>query len=257
MTFALRGPIGAALQREIDAIHAIEEVAALPLLAAEIQRGIGFGGQQPELAVQFAPGVLGLIRQVPLLLEAGAALVTEGATPLATRFGIATALLYAAIPNNIIVERTGCGFGYVDEWLLLQAAILQYTGRPALAGATNDELATMSQFLTCCLPADAIANLQLALTGLGQQCAVLPFVPADQLSLMLDALLRSPVPQQWIPPTPQPPPGVTPPSSGRGEWTVTPTAATWSNNRGSTYMRFSSGDSVMMSGNNILVTSSR
>lgn len=247
--------MGVALHQEIQAIRAITDEAALPRLTVELLLGMGFRGQHPDLARQFAPGILGIVRQVPSLIEAGTKLVLDAARPVSTRFGIASALMYAAIPNNILVERSGSAFGYLDEWLLLQAAIFQYTGSPALSGCSNEQLATLSQFVTYCLPAGAIANLQAAFAQLGQQFAVLPLVPPAQLALMLDTLLQSPVPAAWQPAQPAVSSVGSPTQpSSRGEWTVTPNGATWSNHRGSMYMRFPSGDSVTMRGNNILVS---
>ncbi len=195
------GPLFIALQSIIDRIEALGP--NLDGLAGDVSNGSAFALLPPPeralAAREYAPAYLQRIREVPKLISVAVAILLDGAAPLRARYSITTTLMYCAIARNILADVSGSGYGYLDEWLVLQAHLFEILGRPAL-GTNNDVLRAQSELVMLGMPAAAARMVLLSMGALVPQRALLASLPDVQVQSALGELLRSPVPPIWFPP---------------------------------------------------------
>lgn len=187
------------------------------------------------------------VQALPSMIETLEQEALDPTRPVYQRLGVLAALHYAAASQDLLNDELPGAYGLLDDWLLIQAATLQYTADPAVRLAL--QMPSVQQVLadTCTLiwmslpPATIQPLAQLIWTG-EQEAAWLSQAPDAQLRPMLEQLLRQPAPARFS--VPMPPSQATPPPGG---WSTNANGAIWGSGDGrSLYMRFEGGGSVGM-----------
>lgn len=191
-------PLLAALEQKADRIDSLDEEAARHELCRLLSQAPAallqlVGPAASVLAQGLAPVLFSLIREVSLLTRFMARELRSPATPSVKRVGLATALTFVAVETHRGLP------GYLDDWLVLQAARLEF-----LEGEHHAPLPLLERLATVIGLATQVPgrrDMHSVLRLLAWGAEALDALPAvDDGFILLDELLRQPLPKEWTPP---------------------------------------------------------
>jgi len=192
-------PLLGRLEQIVQNIIDVDE-SCLSRLTDQLKNGVAFGGRR-DLAMQFSRLYFLLSKEVAPLICAASQLVLNLEEAATTRFGLATALVYSAIPRNIVPESVGDPYGYLDDWLILQAASLHFANRWFPSSLSLAELSQRSEFVCGGIDLARANTCTQVIQSIQRQRQALQFVQPGQLNEATAQILLRPVPQEWVPPS--------------------------------------------------------
>ncbi len=196
-------PLLQKLQSKVDRIDALDEDSTRLELSHHVSHAPlrvlqPVGPEVAALAQGLAPLLFSLIREVSLLTRFMTRQLRSPATPDAKRVGLATALTFVAMePQASLLE-------YLDDWLVLQAARFEFLAPDVAAAASTQVgpalLERMATLVALAGGGRTGRDMHSVLRQLASMTEALEAVRHDDDGLvLLDELLRQPLPTTWVP----------------------------------------------------------
>jgi uncharacterized membrane protein YkvA (DUF1232 family) len=176
----------------------------------------------------------------------------DAGRPAWQRLGALSGLLYGAAPTDALRDDLPGGYGFLDDWVVINAAWWVYIAPPP-SPEQMTALTQLASFVWMSLPAPIIAPLAQFVARMDQEKAWLMQQPEAQMEALRQQVLAQPAPMVMVLPPVAPQTGAAAASSRPGleGWSVNDAGAIWGNGR-STYLSFDSGGGVGMVGDKIV-----
>jgi thioredoxin 1 len=173
--------------------------------------------------------------------------VADEARPTYQRLGALVALYYGAAPLDGLDDRLAGGYGYLDDWLVLNAARWSYVRQPD--PAASQKLAELCTLIWLSLPPAHIAPLVQLVEHMGVEAFHLSQQPDTTVRAIFAEVLARPAPVQFLIPQV----ASTSKRPDMGGWSTNAHGSIWGSGDGrSMYMSFSSGGSIGMVGDKLV-----
>jgi uncharacterized membrane protein YkvA (DUF1232 family) len=179
------------------------------------------------------------IRELPALIAEVEAAVVEPERAAVERLGALAGLLYGAATFDMLADMLPASFGYLDDWLVLNATKWVYIREPEPASLPT--LAHSSRLVWNCLPPAVLSPLMNFVGYMKHERTMLQALTNTELDRMLEAQLRRPAPMQFVVPAVQ---QAEPACDPLGGWT-TDAPGPWGDGQ-TLKFRFNDGSSVAM-----------
>ncbi len=225
------------LQHVVQRTDAMRKDTSNALVDQLIQHGGSFA-HAPTQAREFVPAYRETIGEIGEILARLVAIKDDATRTLADRILATYCLIYAAVEADLLADDLPGGYGYLDDWLILQSTVHIVDGR------TLDKQEQLRVgVIASGLPPNVAQIVTIAVVQQEQRAQLLKSMPGPDLQHLFQQM-PSEVPTEWVKNTAtgNRPTG----TSARGDWTVNSSGSIYSQG-GSTYMRFNDGSSVYMS----------
>lgn len=226
--------------RTLPAVGREDLAAALRNWSAAAQQGAPL---EPYIDASYKA-----LGQLPSLVRELEDAVRTLDTHVVSRLGILSALLYGAAPEDGLNDNLPGGYGYLDDWLVLNSARWLYLRQPDPVEVQS--LSKFCQLVWLSLPPTVIAPVYQLVERMTAERVAMQQVPAADLeALFVDAITR-PAPTRFIVPPVQQGPA----AASTGGWSQTAGGgAMWGDGTGASYHRFDGGGSIGMTSSGKIV----
>jgi thioredoxin 1 len=164
--------------------------------------------------------------------------VPNEARPTYQRLGALNALHYFIYPLDFLDDNLQGGYGYLDDWLILNAARVLYAGDGASAEAIA-QMAATTTLVWDSLPEPCIPGLVQRITFMGFEEKRLATMADRDVRPVLDQLVAAPAIVQLLLPPPERTAFEQAPSQQLGGWSPDANSAIWGSGEGRDwYMAF-------------------
>jgi len=191
--------------------------------------------------------MLGLVKEIPQIVEAMMSAVDRRTTEPAVRCALIGSLAYLVRPRDLLQDDLPGGFGYIDDCIILRAALTEFIDTLPRGFTTADRERRLLELLAVCVPPDRLPEFQAEVEGIWLTFHVLLWKTDDEIDTIAASLLADPLgtplpslDRESIPLPPGP------------RLSMAPGCEKLSVEDGAFVVRFSSGGSVRISENGAL-----
>ncbi len=193
-----------------------------------------------------AAGILVQIKEIPTIVEMMVSVINDDRTTPALRCALVGILALLVKPKDLIPDDAPGGYGFLDDAILLRAALIQYLDYLPPNVASREQETRNLQFLSMGVPPQVRPSMQTAIVGMQYSAMVLNQLPPFLLDSTTQMLIQNPMLAELQ----GPPPGAQ--MGGRfelpSEGHITQTmAGTIFTEGGNISVNFSDGGSVFLS----------
>jgi uncharacterized membrane protein YkvA (DUF1232 family) len=198
--------------RVVGRIEALDPAIEAPRLKKELQKA------RPELfekldgeTVDRLSGVLlGLVKEIPVIVGALREAVLKRSTHPAVRCAMVGALAYLVQPRDLIPDDRPGGFGFIDDSLILRATVSEYFDVLPAGFTTKQRERDNFRLLALCIPPARSEEFQAQIDGVWHLFHRLLLLPQDSIDRAISEFEEDPLAASPAASTPDPeglPPG--------------------------------------------------
>ncbi len=181
--------------RVVGRIASLDPAVEVPRFAEELRRArpdlVGkLGG---ETAGRLSAVLLGLVKEIPVIVEAVREVAAKRSTHPTVRCAMVGALAYLVQPRDLIPDDSPGGFGFVDDSLILRATVSEYfDALPAGFTGVERERENL-RLLALCIPPDRLGEFQSQVDGVWHLFHRLLLLPLDSVDGTISKFEESPL----------------------------------------------------------------
>ena len=219
-------------------------------------RDSGGSGITPEQTVAVVErtvtlGLLKMIKDIPAIVETMVSAISDNRISPAVRCATVGMLAYLVHPRDLIPDDAPGGYGFLDDAILLRAALVEYLNVVPPEGTDGGKEPDYLALLTMWVPPADWPTCQSLIIGIQTAFQLLSQMPAELLDFTTQALIQNPymgIPQMTANVQPVNPYQI--PSVDNIGCTMGGSTAAWD---GNVSVSFSGGGGVMMSASGDIV----
>jgi len=160
-------------------------------------RDSGGSGTDPEKTIALVEwgitrGLLKLIQDIPAIVETMVSAVNDSRTSPAVRCATVGMLAYLVHPKDLIPDDAPGGYGFLDDAILLRAALAEYLNVVLPVSADGSKEPNYLAYLTTWVPQADWPTCQSLITGIQTAFQLLSQMPAELLDFTTQALIQNP-----------------------------------------------------------------
>jgi len=198
--------------RVVGRIEALDPEVEAPRLRLELEKSrpdlIGkLGGETVD---RLSVVLLGLVKEIPVIVGALREAVVKRSTHPAVRCAMAGALAYLVQPRDLIPDDLPGGFGFIDDSLILRATVCEYFDALPEGFTTKQRERDNFRLLALCVPTPRIREFQAQIDGVWHLFHRLLLLPLDAVDRAISEFEENPLGASPAAPAPGPeglPPG--------------------------------------------------
>jgi len=181
--------------RVVGRIEALDPAVEVPRLKKELQaaRPDLVGKLRGEAIDRLSVVLLGLVREIPVIVGALREAVLKRSTHPAVRCAMVGALAYLVQPRDLIPDDLPGGFGFIDDSLILRATVSEYFDALPTGFTTKQRERDNFRLLALCVPPARINEFQAQIDGVWHLFHRLLLLPPDSVEKTISGFELDPL----------------------------------------------------------------
>ncbi len=146
-----------------------------------------------EVGITLARCMIGVIKDIPSIVEAMLNAIDRRTTEPAVRCALAGGLSYLVRPRDLLPDDLPGGFGFVDDCMILRATVTEFLVYLPKDFTSTERERRILELLAMCIPPDRLHEFQAEVEGIWLTFHALLWESEDQVDRVTAEILRDPL----------------------------------------------------------------